>query len=418
MPSSLPRNQPSTVRKIDTQNFQRATRATSRQINRQIILNLVREHQPISRADLARRLAVARGVVTTLVGELISSGLLYEGESGSSPRGRRPTLLHVRTRDRLVIAIDVSMSGTQILLCDFSGQEIARETFDTPVCSNELTTELIARTRRVVRNHSALGRCEGIGLVVPGMVDQQTGKIAYAPTLGWRDVDLRGALEAGVAVPVHIERDALACALAQMWHEERNGAGLDSYVYVTVSDGVGTGLVVNGQLIRGHSGIAGEFGHIPLSLDGPRCLCGAQGCWEAYVSNSAVVARYLGIELSTRESYVQLREAGVTVNHLIARARSGDAAALTALKTGARYLGLGLAGIIKAFNPARIIVGGELMAAWDLVHGDVHTAFAERTLTDVAAATPIIPESSDGDARLLGAAALVTSRVFAAPKVA
>lgn len=357
-------------------------------------------------------------MVTRVVNELLDEGLIYEGATGHLPRGRRPTLLHIRARDRLSVAVDVRFSETRVMLSDFGGRELALETFSTPLAPDELTAKLAWQVRLMLRNHATVGACEGMGIVVPGMVNRTTGTIINAPTLGWRDVDLRGAMERELEIPVHIERDAVAGALAQMWHGQRGDGHLDSFVYVTISDGVGAGLVVNGQLARGDWDEAGEFGHIPLSLDGPACLCGARGCWEAYTSNQATIARYVGRELSSRESYAQLRELGLSVMDVIANARSGDQAAIAAVEAGARYIGIGLAGIIKALNPARIIVGGELPAAWDLIGPTVRAAVAERTLSAATAATPILPEPSEADTRLLGAAALVVAPIFAAPQVA
>lgn len=405
------------MRRIDTQNFQRATRTTLREVNRQIVLNLVRDHQPISRADLARRMQVARAIVTTFVNELLAEGVIYEVAVGNAPRGRKPTLLGIRAHNRLAVAIDICFSQTHVMLSDFGGREIASEMFSTPLPPEQMVHELTTRVRRLLEAHTAVGSCEGVGVVVPGMVERKTGRVLHAPTIGWRDVDLRTQLAAALGLPVHVERDAVACALAQLWQSRGSGEDSDSFVYVLVSDGVGTGLVMNGMLIRGHRDAAGEFGHVPLNLDGPPCLCGSRGCWEAYASNPATIARYFGRELTTRASHAQQRENGFTVTDLIARARSGDATALWALQESARYLGVGLAGIVNALNPARIIIGGEVTRAWDLLGATVRTAMAERTLTADAAQTTVVPEPSDGQTRLRGAAALVVAPLFAAPVV-
>ena len=181
------------VRKIDTRDFRRATRSTSRQINRQILLNLVREHQPISRADLARRMTLGRGVVTTLVNELLEEGVLYEGALVELPRGRRPKMLHVETRDRLVVAIDLRFSRTDVLLADLGGKQIALERFATRFGPEELLDELAVRVRRLLRTHAGRGRCQGIGMVIPGMVDRASGRVLNAPQLGWRNVQVRAA---------------------------------------------------------------------------------------------------------------------------------------------------------------------------------------------------------------------------------
>ena len=139
------------MRKIDTRNFSRATRTTPKEINRQIALNLVREHQPISRADLARRMNVGRGMVTSLVDELLAESAIYEGTTVDAPRGRKPMMLYVRTRDRLVVAVDVRFTRTFVMLTDFAGSALALESFETVVDPAALVAELGSRIRRLAR---------------------------------------------------------------------------------------------------------------------------------------------------------------------------------------------------------------------------------------------------------------------------
>ena len=411
------------MRKIDTRDFRRATRSTSRQVNRQILLNLVREHQPISRADLARRMTVGRGVVTTLVKELLEEGAVYEGALGDLPRGRRPMMLHVATRDRLVVAIDVRFSRTDVLLSDFGGKQIALERFGTRFGPDELLDELAIRVRRLLRTHAAEGRCEGIGMVIPGMVDRASGRVLNAPQLGWRDVQVRAGLAERTGLPVHVENAPAACALAHIWlgpgegeGRGNGGSGVRDFVYVSVSDGVGTGVVVNGEVVRGHGHTAGEFGHIPISSDGPHCQCGAQGCLEAHTSNLATVARYLGHELSPAIAR-ELQRSGVTVDDVIRHAGGGDERARTALAETGRYLGIGLSMIVQALNPAQIFVGGEITGAWDVLEPALRAEIARRALTRRAAETPLVPEPAGSLPRLRGAIALVAAPVYAAPQV-
>jgi len=404
------------VRKIDTRDFRRATRSTSRQINRQILLNLVREHQPISRADLARRMTLGRGVVTTLVNELLEEGVLYEGALVELPRGRRPKMLHVETRDRLVVAIDLRFSRTDVLLADLGGRQIALERFATRFGPEELLDELAVRVRRLLRTHAARGRCQGIGMVIPGMVDRASGRVLNAPQLGWRDVQVRAGLAARTGLAVHVENAPAACALAHIWLSERAN-GIRDFVYLSVSDGVGTGVVVNGEVVRGHAHTAGEFGHIPIRAEGPICLCGSQGCLEAYTSNLATVARYLGHELSPAIARELLQQSGVTVDDVVRRAGEGDERARAAVADTGRYLGIGVSMIVQALNPAQIVVGGEITGAWDLVEPAIRAEVARRALTPRAAETPVIPEPAGRMPRLRGAIALVAAPVYAAPQV-
>jgi predicted NBD/HSP70 family sugar kinase len=180
---------------------------------------------------------------------------------------------------------------------------------------------------------------------------------------------------------------------------------------------LGVGVVINGELIRGRHNTAGEFGHVPLSIDGPQCSCGAHGCWEAYVSNLATLSRYFGRNVTQRQPQ-SLETAEFTIEDLITRARGGDSRALTALHSTARYLGLGLASVINAVDPSRIYIGGEITEAWDLIEQHVRDGIRERTLTRELGATPIGIVPASEHPRLRGAVALVTAPAFAAPKVA
>ncbi len=404
------------MRKIDPDNFTRATRDTPREVNRRILLNLVRERQPISRADLARAMGVARGTITGLVNELLADGLVGEGGTADTPRGRKPTLLHIRGHDRLAFGIDVHRSHTHILVSDFAGRAIVRERFRTPHSPERLIDEIARRVHDLAHAHAATGACRGLGIVVPGVVEGETGRLLNAPTLGWTDVDFLTPLRAAFDFPVHIERDAVACALARIWLGENAGEDARSFVYVTVSEGVGTGLVVDGRVVRGSRHAAGEFGHVPLSFDGPLCSCGARGCWEAYASDGATIARYL--ERLAPETGSPPPPDDLSVGDIVRLADLDDPNAVAALRDTARYLGLGIAAVINALNPGLIIVGGDISGAWALVEPVMRDVIRERTLTTAAAETPLRPEKADTEERLRGATALVLAPLFAAPELA
>jgi len=408
------------MRKINTNDFRIATRTTSRDINRRIALNLIREHQPISRADLARRMNIGRGVVSVLVGELIAEGLIDETGTGEGARGRRPTFLCVRTEDRTVIAVDIRLSQTYIVLTDFGGRQIALESVATLLDPDKLMKELGLRILRLLETHKAASMCKGIGIAVPGIVDRETGRIVNAPTLNWRNVTLRDPLSAVIGLPVNIENAARACALAQMWLGATGNPAPASFLYVSVSDGVGVGVVLNGELMRGHDDMAGEFGHAPLNIDGPPCMCGANGCWEAYTSNLATLSRYFGRDLFKIDprSLLETGWNGFKVEDVIARARAGDSKAMGAIQATARYLGLGLATLINGLNPECVYIGGEITTGWDMLEKTVRTALAQRALTEAANKTQIRVAEPVGHQRLRGAAALVTAPTFAAPRVA
>ena len=404
------------MRKINPHDFTVARRGTSREINRQIALNLIRAHQPISRADLARLMNVRRGVASLLVSELLSENLIFEGALGESVgRGRRPTFLYIDSRERCVVGVDIRASRTYILVTDLVGRQLgAVSSFQTNRDVDVLIQELARRIKQILTDYNA---CEGVGVSVPGMVEPTKGRVVHAPTLSWHDVNLRDPLAAALGIPVQIENSGKACALAQLWATRSDVVASGNSVFVSVSDGVGVGIVVNGEVLRGRHNTAGEFGHVPLSIDGPKCSCGATGCWEAYVSNLATLSRYFGRDLSDprpRDS----EEAGFSVEDLIARARAGEAKALAALNSTARYLGLGLASIVNALDPARVYIGGEITTAWSLIEPIVRSALRERTLTEFGGATEIHVVPAEDHPRLRGAVALVAAPAFAAPMVA
>jgi predicted NBD/HSP70 family sugar kinase len=406
------------MRKIDPIRFRIATKDTAREINRRILLNLVRTNQPISRADLARVMGVRRGAISLLVGDLLKDGLIYEGATGKAVRGRKPTFLYIESRRRMVVAVDIRASQTYLMPADLLGKPIGSVIgFPTVRDPRQLVAAISRRVHALLEDHHGIDACEGIGVVVPGMVEHKTMRVLHAPTLGWRNVDLREPIAAACGLPVQIENSGRACALALLWTMSGHAAPAGDLVFVSVSDGVGTGVIIQGELLRGRSNVAGEFGHAPLSLDGPRCSCGATGCWEAYISNRATLARYLGramdpAGLSTGDG------AGFTIDDLIAQARTGDVRAATALQATGRYIGLGLATVINGLDPVRVFIGGEIIGAWDLIESAVRDALLERALTPGAASIEIQPVAVGDHPRLRGAAALVTAPAFAAPVVA
>jgi predicted NBD/HSP70 family sugar kinase len=408
------------MRKINTLDFRVATRSTSREINRRIALNVIHEHQPISRAELARRMKVTRGVAGVLVQELLDQKLIYEGAMGEAAFGRKPTLLHVKSQDRLVVAVDVRFSKTFVMVCDFAGRQLALETCDTIFSIPEFISDLAQRIRRLIKTEGIALLVEGIGVAVPGMVDQRSGRVLNAPALGWRDVELRNPLAAAIGLPVEIENSGRACTLALLWLERGESMRPQNFVYVGVSDGVGIGVVINGELLRGTDHIAGEFAHVPLNLDGPRCMCGSAGCWEAYISNLATLSRYFGWHLSklSPNKLHDTKQGSFTVPDLIARAREGDAKAMAAVQATARFLGLGLGTIVNVINPECIYLDGEITTAWDLIEHPVTQALAERALTEKGGRTPLRIASMKEHSRLRGAAALIAAPTFAAPRVA
>ena len=414
--TSLPL-QPAATRRINLATFQIARQGTSRQINRQIALNLVREKQPLSRADLARLLGMRRGPVSRIVGELIESGFLFEGAKGESPKGgRKPTYLYIETRKRCALAVDITASHTSVLMTDLLGHPLTEvEEYPTTPEPGAFVKDLSKRIGRILTTNREMGECAGVGIVVAGMVDRNGTRLLYAPTLEWRNVDLVTPLGAASGLPVVIENDVKACILAQVWAVTRDRPVEGPIVFVEVADGVGVGIAIDGKLLRGSNNIAGEFGHVPLNMYGPLCACRQRGCWESYVSTRAITARYLGTDPSWTGT---ADPPGPTVSEIVKRARAGEGRALDTLRETAYYVGRGFATIVKTIDPGRIYASGEITEAWDLISSTVREAMREQSLIREADETEIHIVPLGEYPRLRGAAALVSSPAFAAPAVA
>lgn len=404
------------VRRFPPSSFQVARRGLSREINRRIVLNLIRTRQPLSRADLARLMGTTRGAVSLIVNDLVEEGLLFEGATGEAPRGRKPKFLYIDSRRRCVVAVDLRPTRTFVMVTDLLGDPIVGvSSLATPADPDAAIRAIAERVNQTLAAHTELSRCDGIGVVVPGMVDKVGAQVVYSPRLDWHDVPFTERLSALTRLPVFIENSGRACALAQLWSRTEPDASHD-LAYVSVSDGLGVGIVVRGEVLRGRHNVGGEFGHTPIDVDGPACACGASGCLEAYVSNIATLSRYFGREISPHKP-LPTDVATFTMEDLIARARGGDARASSALQATAHYLGIGLGGLVNAYDPDRILLSGEIVAAWDLLEPIVRQAMARRMLPPVTGDIEIVPVPLSAAPRLRGAAALVAAPLFAAPQL-
>ncbi len=397
------------MRKIDLTNFQVATSETARQINRRIALNFIRRHQPMSRADLARRSGLQRSTVSAIIDQLIEEGWVTEGAIGHVPRGRRPRFLHLNVERAGIIAVELRPETTTVGLAGVDARFLVQTAWPTPETPTGFVREVTRTVTAFRRAHPDIV-CEGMGVSLPGRVDR-SGRLIFAPNLGWKPVDLRDQLEAAVKLPVVLENAANACALAELWFG-RHPESIRHLIAVTVSEGIGVGLLLNGQLVHGGNSMAGEFGHVTLDEQGPPCPCGKRGCWERYASNSAAIQHYL----ATRGRSASANGPELRFKDLLRLADEGDRAATTSLERMAQYLGMGLAGLVTGLSPELIVIIGDVTSAWDRLGPLVIDVVKRRSLSQ---ATPrIVPTDPALQPRLRGAATLVVQQHFGAPAVA
>ncbi|MBO0722164.1 MAG: ROK family transcriptional regulator [Blastocatellia bacterium] len=399
------------MRKIDLTNFQVATSETARDINRRIVLNLIRRHQPISRADLARHSGLQRSTVSVITEQLIDEQWVIEGANGHAPRGRRPRFLHLNKERVGIIGINIRPATTTVALADLDAHFAAQESMPTAQDPAKFVAHLGSRIRSMMAMRPEIS-FEGIGVSLPGRVDLASQRLIFAPNLGWGEVDLKTPLEEITGLPVELENAANACALAEAWFDRRT-EGVHNLVALTVSEGIGSGMILNHQLVRGSTGMAGEFGHTTIVEDGLPCRCGNRGCLEVYASNSAAV-RYYTQSSASRSSRPGARTP--TFDDVLRLAEQDDPKALEAIDKVAHYLGIGIAIIVTGLAPDVIIVVGELTRFWDRV-GPVISGIV-KSRSSIHAPTKILPTDPATHPRLRGTIALVLQKYFGAPSVA
>ncbi len=380
--------------------LQVASSEVVRDINRRIVLNLIRTRQPISRADLARVSGLQRSTVSLIVEELIADAWVLEGPTGRLPRGRRPTFLRLSDA-RSIIGVDVRPGQTTVALADVNGRFSAHSMVQTPTDPQAGVDAIIERIHPLVA--ASKGKTiEGVGMSLPGRFSG--GHLVFAPNLRWGDFDLAGPITQATGLPVELENAANACALAAVWFDRMDDCR--NLVVVTVAEGIGAGIFINGQLARGLHDMAGEFGHVPLDPGGPQCGCGSHGCWEVFASNSAALRYYL--ESTPRQE-------GLRFEDLLTLADQGNERAAAALEKMAHYLGRGMRMIVAGLAPERIVLIGDLTRSWHRFGPIIEAEVCAQSLPG-GAPPQLIPAHEDGMARLRGTVALVLQKHFSTPR--
>lgn len=383
------------IRRIDLSSAQLASSENARDINRDIVVELIRFRQPVSRVELARFSGLQPSTISIIVEQLIEEGWIREGAVVRRPRGRPSTMIEVN--DRLVtFAIDLRPERAIVAVIDLAGRFLSRETVMT-VSNAEGSVERITECLRVLRRRHSDRSFEGIGVSVPGRVHPETQRFLLTPNLHWQDFDFRAALQKALRLQVEMDNDANACLLAESWYGRL--AGVRSAVLVAVSEGIGTGILASGQLHSGFNGLAGEFGHISIDPTGPVCGCGRRGCWEMFGSSRAALRFF---------QEANPKHAPIDIYGLLRRVEENDPAAIDAVTRQAVALGRGLGMITAALSPELILITGEIATVWQRFGPIVQEQLKSAVLADVP---PRLAVAGDGDfARLLGAAAVLLQR--------
>lgn len=391
------------MRRINLKKANVARADTIRYINRQIVLNYIREKEPISRAEISHETALQRSTVSLIVDELKTRGLIYEVE-GESTGGRPPTLLRLRAAGCMAIGIDVGTAQTTVAIADLVGRVIERDVFET---DPDVATTFRRLTSSVQKFIQANVNIEGIGVSVPGLVSPETGAALFIPHFKWRNWALAAELSEATGLPVTVDNDANAAALAELWLGRPEIRDVRDFILVLVHEGLGTGIIFDGQVYQGVAGAAGEFGHMTIGKGAPVvCAAGSEECWEAFASERAALARY-----KQRRSGVADSE--LSFDGLIDKAFAKDDAAKEALVETAHFLGLGISNLTKGLSPEAVILAGDIARAWPLIADELRSTLAVNTICSDLVSAPVFASTLGADTRLMGALSLVLARKFA-----
>lgn len=382
--------------------------ALMKKINKSIVMERIREESPTSRARIAERTGLTKATVSSLVTELIDSGLVEEIGAGQSRGGRKPMLLLFTSGAGYAIGIDLATEAINAVLTDLSGTILLEWSAASDNTDVETAVATIKRcvTELIAQAPKSRYGVIGIGVGIPGFSDE-AGNILFAPNLGWVDIGLQTLLEDSFAIPVVIENEAKVGAVGEKRYGSQAAADAASLVYVSVGGGIGTGIMIKEELYRGASGYSGEMGHISILHDGKPCRCGNQGCWELYASENALM----------QEARAVYGQAELDLETLVERARAGEEAALQVLQAHGRYLGIGLVNIINSLNPDSIVIGGKIVQAEPWLSAAMLEVVNRRSLPYPRARLSIQFSELRGKATVLGACSIAIGRFFSSTKV-
>lgn len=397
--------------RLNFQEFGALDNESLRSVNESIVLNLIREKQPISRVELAGLTNLKESTISSIAKSLLDEDLIYEADLGNSSGGRKPRMLRINGNRCVGIGIDVGIRETVIGLGNFNGEILYKKILRTHSDPHRFVPRLVEEIDATIRRTVPSGvKMEGLGISLPGLLDRSKGTIIYSANLDWREVELGAALRRTFDYEMMFEDNVNSAALAEIWFGSPGGLKEYHLVNLVVNEGLGAGLIIGGRLYRGSALGAGQFGHVSIDPNGPVCGCGNRGCWELYGSDTATIKRYLKAIGSGGDSN------SLTVAELGRRASKGDRLAVRVIRETGEYLGIGLAVLVNTLNPELIVLDGEIGQSWALIEPEVWRALRVRALGQNLKSLRIKPSSMNENPCLLGALSLVICRRFSVPR--
>jgi glucokinase-like ROK family protein len=407
---------------VSTNHFRTGDQSLVREINLSVIMNHLRTNAPISRAALAEATGLNKTTVSSLVNELIERQFVQEVGLTSQNTGRPAVLLKLDPAVGFIVSCEIGVDFILVICADFSPKIIWRyqEHIDPAIGQREILDRAVAIIHQAIEVGSPVcGTLLGVAVGVHGLVDQATGKLLFAPNLGWKDMPIRAILQESINAPLFVDNEANIAALGE--HYFGAAQGYDEVIYISATGiGLGGGIVHGGRVFSGVTGVGAEFGHMTMDPDGDLCKCGNQGCWETQVSQQALfrqVWRCVDRELSKLSEMTGGKRDSLTVQLIVEAARDGDTVALNALKIIGRHLGIGIASLVNVLNPELVVLGGLLSLAGEFLMPVIEKELDQRALKWNHEAMKLVLAEHGSDACVMGGVAVVYQAILAQPDI-
>ncbi len=336
-----------------------------RDINQTLLLHLIRERQPISRAQISKITGLRPGTISSIINRLIKKGVVYEGAEGPSSGGRKPKYLNINAENAYVIAIDIGVRETTYAVSDFNGRILKQNAVATDGNPDKFLITICNQIKRMIEKNYPNSKFAAVGVSVPGLVNRTSGVLVVSPNLFWNNTPIKAVFEKELNLPVYVENDANAAAFSELWYGPLSEIRVKTLLYILVVDGLGTGLIINGNLLVGSEVGMGGFGHMCIEPNGADCSCGRKGCWETLASDSATIERFNRLQKETGKNSTN------SMSSIIKEANAGNESAIAVIKKTAEYLGDGIANLAHGLSPEIVVVGGDISSAWDLIEPEI-----------------------------------------------
>lgn len=393
-------------------------REFQRAMHRSNVLDLIRTSELISRTELARETGLSQSSVTGITADLIKEGLIEEKQAGAYEGGRPPILLSIRAEGVHVVGVNMAIDQIRVVIINFHAELKGSHTI--PLERNHYTpgeiTDIIAHGIQacIWEANFSKDQIAGVGVGIPGPVDSISGVVRFLPNYGWEAVPLRDILRDKINHPVFIDNSSNNLAIAEYWYG--SGKGIDDFVVVTLQNGVGAGSILNGQLVRGHLGIASEFGHTCADINGPVCRCGRQGCIEAFVGNNSIIRDARSLARAGKWHSSTIKPEKIGFDNVMAELKHGNSELDALYHQAGSILGVGVYNLITLLNPKLVVMTGKGVNAGSSLFDHMFSAIDQlKTGKFGSSQTEILIKTWDDDDWARGSGTLVLKEIYKSP---